>query len=199
LPKKDFHTVHFFKNQSETALTTYYHIGIYQFQVIMRMVSTLLLSKKNGFMFHSSASLIDGKVHVFLAKSGGGKSTIMKLLHPTFSAYADDTLIVMKEGKSYLAYQTPFIEKEAFIQKQSKGYPIRKIYFLQKKPFTSIKEMKNKKILAKKLYQSIWFDLESRQKNLSCVGEFLDHFHDYSVLNFTKGKNEIAEFLSKQT
>jgi len=196
LPKNDFNTVHFYKDQTDTALTTYYHIGIYQFQVIIRMVVNILLAKKKNFIFHASASLKDGKVSVFLAKSGGGKSTIVKLLDPLYKAYADDTLIISRVGSHYLAYQTPFIEKDTLIQKQSNGFPIKGIYFLKKKPNCVLKKITKPQTITKNLFQNIWFDLGYSRNNIANTAVFLDHFQNFYTLGFNKNEKEVSDILT---
>lgn len=196
LPKKDLHTVHFYTNQTDKELTTFYHISIYQFQVIIRIITNILLSKKTSFMLHASASKKNNKIYIFLAKSGGGKSTITKLLHPNFTPYADDTLIIVKEANNYQAYQTPFIEKEDLIKKASNGYPVQGIYFLKKSLTTDLKTLSNNSLLIKKLYQSMWFHSDSPQENFSKIAQFMEAHFSYFQLSFPKKSNEVFALLS---
>ncbi|MEO0185730.1 MAG: hypothetical protein ABIL20_08045, partial [candidate division WOR-3 bacterium] len=61
-----------------------------------------------------------------------GKSTAMTLLSKKFLPVASDTVIIKKEKKEFYVYQTPFLEKDDWVKKDKKKYPLGKIFFLKK-------------------------------------------------------------------
>ena len=80
---------------------------------------------------------------------GAGKSTVIKLLRFHHPAQADDNVIIKKERITpYFFYQTPFIEKEWWVNPSK--YQINKIFFLRKARYTRIEKNRGEKIFIKK-------------------------------------------------
>ncbi|OGK13039.1 hypothetical protein A3A93_03870 [Candidatus Roizmanbacteria bacterium RIFCSPLOWO2_01_FULL_38_12] len=191
LAKVNRNLVHFYEKENDKSLTTFYHIGIYQFQIVLRIVANKLLAKHKSFLLHSSGNEIGDKAHLFLARSGGGKSTIMGLLHPTYKGIADDTIIIKQEGNHYYAYQTPFLEKKPWIKKTPKRYEIGGMYFLHKNPVFSLTKITNKNDLSERVLKSIWFDVDYPRQKVSQIIKLVkqeDYFYD---LVFAKDQKRI--------
>ena len=130
----------FYKFRSNNYVRTYYFISYIQFQILLKSVMDQLLNNNNGLHLHASAALIKDKAYLFLAKSGGGKSTMIKLLQKRYTALADDSIYLKKESGKYYIYQTPLIEKESWLIKTNKRYVFGGIFFLKKsKNFSSMK------------------------------------------------------------
>lgn len=132
-----------YKEKKNRFLEAYYNISIEQFQTVLRRALQELLAHGHGMILHASASLVKGKAFIFSGESGAGKSTMMSLLSEKFPALADDTIIIMREGKKFIVYQTPFREKN-FLIKISKKYPLGKIFFLKKAERVSLEEITKK-------------------------------------------------------
>ena len=197
LPKANRNLVHFYENDDNRCLTTFYHVGIYQFQIVLRVVANKLLAKNRGFLLHGSTNLIHGKAHIFLARSGGGKSTIMELLNPEYEGIADDTIIAKNEGDSFYAYQTPFIERRSWIKKTPNRYEIGGIYFLHKKPEFSLNKIIKKNYLSERILKSVWFDIDFPRQNVNRTIELvnkMDYFYD---LTFAKNRKKLKGLMSE--
>lgn len=87
-----------------------YYISDYERQIPYRFGSLLLavfLPIFSSTMMHSSGVLLDDKVALFMAPSGGGKSTIASLA-PAKTVLSDDQNIVRVEGDELMVYPTPW-------------------------------------------------------------------------------------------
>ncbi len=118
---------HFKKNET----VTYYHDSFNHFYMVLNEVLSKLLAQHNGFILHASSVSIGDNGIVFLGPSGRGKSTIMNMLKDEMKSLGDDSVIIRKCENDYYLYQTPFIEKEGWIEKNSDKHFVKKIYFIK--------------------------------------------------------------------
>jgi hypothetical protein len=109
---------------------TYFTISIAQFSLIIKDVFIDLFTRCNGLILHASASCIQDKAVIFTGKSGIGKTTIMKHLSNNYKPLGDDSIIVRKIKGRYYCYQTPFVEKEYWFERNSMGYPLSHCFVL---------------------------------------------------------------------
>jgi hypothetical protein len=151
--KKNYISFYFKKRKK---ILTYYHIGIAQFQFLLKEVIFDLLTKNKGFLIHCSAIQKNEKAFIFVGKPGSGKSTIRSILSKKYKPLADDSGIVKKERGKYYFYQTPFLEKKS-IKKNSQKYELGKIFFLKKANFFLIKKIQNKKYILKRMIKQFFY------------------------------------------
>jgi len=76
--------------------------------------------KYDSLILHASAvTNRKGDVYVFIAKSGGGKSTVAKNLEKVgYKIIADDAVVFRKLNGSWTIYSTPFLEKTKYPTKK---------------------------------------------------------------------------------
>lgn len=193
--KKQFMSLYEEKNNKE--INTFYQISIFQFQVILRLIINRLLTN-NGFILHGSASNINGRAFLFTGNNGAGKSTTMKLLKSYYPALADDTVIIKKENNDYYLYQTPFIEKEWWVKKNSQKLPLGKVYFLKKESFFKEEIIKEKGLLFEKIIKQFWTEEDefiSRKTKL--IYKFTHNFNNFYYLYFAKNKRKLLNYIQK--
>jgi len=77
----------------------------------------------------------------------------MKLLseQKDVTAFGDDSVAITLTNSGFQAHQTPFVEKESWLQKKTYHLPIQGIYFIQKS-----KEVDTTKILDKETVLSLF-------------------------------------------
>lgn len=159
---------YFYEQKEKNRIITFYYISEQQFEAILRFIIDYLLSK-DGFILHCSASLIDGKANLFLGKSGAGKTTIVTLLNKAYPILIDDIGFIRKIGeKNFYFYQTPFLDKinpYAKITKNSKRYPLGRIFFLQKAHNVKLVDILSKNDVFNKLLSQIWVEKKINIKN----------------------------------
>ncbi len=124
-------------------LITYGYISILQLSIILKEVFIFLLRRK-GFLLHGSSCIKDGCFYVFLARSGGGKSTIAKMLSGKagFIQSGDDLFVVRKEGNNLRFSSPPFIEKEKLFSRQESEQAV--FFFVNKAKFAGLKPIVQK-------------------------------------------------------
>jgi hypothetical protein len=188
--------INIFNKIPRKKIITYYQIGIFQFQIILREILVDLLSKNQGFIIHGSAVAKNNKAIIFTGKNGAGKSTAMNLLHPEFTALADDTVIIRCENKKFYLYQTPFIEKNHWIEKKSGRYLINNIFFLKKALFFRITVIKSKNYLLNRLTKQFWSSQENYQSQFKVLLQFVNRFNKFYFLYFAKDRKELIRLLT---
>ena len=87
----------------------------------------------NGVVLHASSVAEDDSAFVFLARSGGGKSTIMsKLTEKRFGAIADDSLVIAR-GTDGVVRCLPCGSMKQFSGTENiDAAPLKTFYFLEK-------------------------------------------------------------------
>lgn len=189
--------VNFCRLLNKNTIETYYQISLIQLELIINKILQELLSKNKGFVFHASANLINNRASLFLAPSGGGKSTIMTLLSKKFLPLAGDTVIIKKEKKQYYIYQTPFSEKDHWLKKNKERYPLGKIFFIKKAPYFKVKPIINKKIALDLILKQFWTNEMELKKQITHVLSFVGGFKEFYYLYFAKDQQKLINFISK--
>lgn len=180
IKEKTRYIVFYIKNTDRT-LTVNYLISVFHFQILLRQIVNDLLSQHNGLILHASSNLINNKASIFLAPSGGGKSTMMKILSKKYQPLGDDTVIIKKEYKQYFVYQSPMIEKESWIKKGNKRYQLDKIYLLNKSSDYLIKNITDNKIKLDKIFQQFWSDKNTYSKQVKNIIGLTQNIHFYDI------------------
>jgi hypothetical protein len=80
----------------------------YAIDTVIRIVHSLVLAKRGGFLVHSASAIRNGRAFLFSGVSGAGKTTISRLAPPDVTLLTDEISYVRREGEGYQAYGTPF-------------------------------------------------------------------------------------------
>lgn len=192
--KEKQYFVYLYKMRKSNAIETYYQNSYFQFQTVLRHALDILLTKNEGFMVHASASSIHG-AHLFLGKSGAGKSTIMNLLSKKFRSLADDAVIVKKEGKEYVVYQTPFVEKNVILGKTPDPLPLKQICFLHKSSQGKVSKIRDKSALLQQMLEASFIMSETKKK-IAMITEFVNTQDIFYSLSFAKDEKKVLELFS---
>lgn len=187
--------ISFYEKIDSKTIRTYYQISLTQFNVVIRDILCQLLSDHDGFFLHSSCSSVFGYAYIFTGISGAGKSTIMKSLHPTFPALADDTTIIKKEGNVYCCYQTPFIEKEFWINKTSSKRKFRGLYILKKSTKYAIRKITKKEYVISEIMEQVVTKESYVTKQIRSVFTFVNSMESVFELSFGKDRNKIKQLI----
>lgn len=190
--------IHFYEEMSPKTILIYYHISSMQLQLIIRKIIQKLLAKKHGMIFHASASLIKKSAYVFLGASGAGKTTATQLLATKYPPLADDSIIITKEKSIFYFYQTPFPEQSFWIEKKSKGYPLGKIFFLEKASFHKIEKMQNKDEITERFLSQFLTEEEDAKIQMPYLLGLLAQFdHFYKLFFSLQNANEMVKLMGQ--
>jgi hypothetical protein len=84
--------------------------GAYPYAIdsVMRIVHSLMLAERGGFLVHSASAVRGGRAFLFSGVSGAGKTTISRLAPPDVTLLTDEISYVRRAGEYYEAFGTPF-------------------------------------------------------------------------------------------
>jgi len=80
----------------------------YSIDSVLRIVHTLVLARRGGFLLHAASAIRNGRAFIFAGASGAGKSTISKLAPRDVALLSDEISYVQKREAGYVASGTPF-------------------------------------------------------------------------------------------
>lgn len=183
--------------KSPDRLETYYHISLYQLDLVLTHVLQILLSNNNGFFIHTSAVLINNTAHLFLGKSGDGKSTSSQLLKKFYPVLSDDGAILRKEQGHWYLYQTPFPEKNKTMKKTGNKYPVGKLFFLKKASYFKITKLSGKSLLANKLLMQLYSQPDDINRQFHNLVEYVNTHDVFFNLYFKKEATGLKKILEK--
>ena len=179
------------RSDSKNKISTYYSISCYQFRIILMKILDDLLAG-NGFIVHCSAVKLNNKAVLFFANSGGGKSTVSLFLSRYYKVLADDSGIIRKNRGNYYFYQSPNLEKNDFIIKNSNRYDLTAVFLLNKAPYYKIVKKQKKQFIFKKISEQllgvcVTLDNKIKMKFLLKMSyEFKEFYSLYFGLDGTK-------------
>lgn len=192
--KKAF--INFFQCISPTRIKTYYQISLFQFQIILIDILHRCLARKKGFLLHASANSINGQTDIFAGPHGAGKSTLMKILRPTHTARADDSVIIKKSYGKYSMYQTPFIEKESCI-KTYDPYLLGRIFFIRKSNEYRVEKITSKDFVLTEMLKEFWTIGTHKDVQLSHLLDFISSHTKFYYLYFGKSRSQVIQLLDE--
>jgi hypothetical protein len=105
----------------------------YSIDAVLRIVHTLVLARKGGFLAHSASAIRNGKAFLFAGVSGAGKTTISRLAPPDARLLTDEISYVDRRNDGYIAFGTPFTGELAKLG-ENVSAPIAALYLLAKGP-----------------------------------------------------------------
>jgi hypothetical protein len=103
----------------------------YSIDAVLRIVHTLVLAKRGGFLLHAASGIRKGKAFLFAGVSEAGKTTISRLAPPDITLLTDEISYVRPQGDGYLAFGTPFTGELAKLG-ENVSAPIAALYLLAK-------------------------------------------------------------------
>ncbi len=126
------------------------------------------------FFLHAAVVEVDGRSYAFMAKSGTGKTTHVKLWCDHFGERArivnGDKPILRFSGRELMAYGTPWCGKEGYNINTST--PIQGLCFIERSEKNSIRTMNSAEVISKIFHQMI---MPEEERCVSKVLEFLDN------------------------
>ena len=109
----------------------------YSLDSVLRIVHTLLLARKGGFLVHASSAIRNGRAFLFSGVSGAGKTTMARLAPADAALLTDEISYVIRRENSYHAVGTPFYGELARPGENLEA-PIEALYLLAKGPENKI-------------------------------------------------------------
>ncbi len=121
----------------------------YSLDSVLRIVHSLILAERGGFLLHAASAICDGRAYLFSGVSGAGKTTITRLAPPDITLLTDEISYVRPENfrpdkdagvAAYRAFGTPFSGELAKAGENCSA-PIAALFFLEQGPENRIDEI----------------------------------------------------------
>ena len=80
----------------------------YAIDSVLRIVYSLLLVERGGFLAHSASAISGDRAFLFAGPSGSGKTTMCRLASESVRLLSDEISFVLPDGGGYRAFGTPF-------------------------------------------------------------------------------------------
>lgn len=189
LVKKDKHyPLGYRKNFSKKIIETSYYLSPPALNQLLKDVFAYLL-RKDGFLLHGSSLLgPDGMLRVFMAPSGGGKTTTLnRMVGKAYTKFSDDIVLIRRLSGGWRFFSPPFVEK---------NFPPKKLYaqdaefyFLIKSGQTKKVRLSEKGLILKKVLSQIWLSQDVNERLLSLISSFIKDHMFYSLFVSLDSKN----------
>jgi len=105
----------------------------YAVDSVLRIVHSLILARRRGFLLHAASAICDGKAYVFSGISGAGKTTMTRLAPREAVLLTDEVSYIRRQGDTYFSFGTPFAGELARAGENCAA-PIAGLFFLEKGP-----------------------------------------------------------------
>jgi hypothetical protein len=132
----------------------------YALDSLLRILLTMVLLPRGGFLLHGASIVRDGRAYVFFGRSGAGKSTVASLA-PEGSVLTDEISLLRYSNGCWQAHGTPF-----WGEFRSAGinqlFPVAGLYLLTQANEESVELFSMKQALRALLPCVLFF---SREKN----------------------------------
>lgn len=193
---KDIGFVSYYKKVNMNKIITYYHISFTQLQLIIRQALHRILVERDGFILHASAVQVGNSAVCFMGRPGAGKSTAMRLLKSYYPPLADDSVIIVSEGKKFSFYQTPFIEKNSWFNKKENKLPLKAVLFLRKSKQFKIEEIEDREYILGRVVKQVLSDEKLLGEHMQVIFPFVKKTH-FGILFFAKNSKKLASAIAR--
>jgi len=202
ITKSEGKKIRYFKFFFEKIRKTYYvnyHIGFFQFLLLLKKaIEDLLYKTGKGFFIHSSACKFRNKNYIFIGKSGAGKSTIIKLFKSMGGIpLSDDSNILINRHRKIYLYQTPFIESNYKIKKENKPLILDGVFFIHKAKKNKIIPIYNKLYIFRRLTLQLFTRRKITKGQTETLFNFI-HSNKFYHFYFCKSKTKFELFTQQK-
>ncbi len=153
---KDHYYLTLRKDFASRRVIVFYFTSLPTLTILMKEILSFLI-KNDGFLLHASSCLDNkGNLKLFLASSGGGKTTIANLLSKSkfCTKFGDDMVIVKKVKGRWFFFSPPYIEKDALPTKRKAE--LAEMYFVKKSRLASKELLAKKDNVLGEILKQIW-------------------------------------------
>jgi len=154
----------------------------YAIDSVMRIVHSLVLAERGGFLLHAASAIRGGRAFIFSGVSGAGKTTISRLAPSDVTLLTDEISYVREMADGYQAFGTPFAGELGRAGKNLAA-PIAALYFLAKGSTDVARPLKGSSA-ARRLLRNILFFADDRalvEKLFRSACDFVSHLPVYEL------------------
>jgi len=146
----------------------------YSLDSVLRIVHSLILAERGGFLLHSASAICDGRAYLFSGVSGAGKTTMARLAPADITLLTDEISYLRPSAGGYAAFGTPFAGELARAGENCTA-PVSALFFLEKGTENRVDELTSAEAV-RRLMRNILFFAEDRglvEKLLATACDFV--------------------------
>ena len=146
----------------------------YSLDSVLRILHSLILAERGGFLLHSASAICDGRAYLFSGVSGAGKPTMTRLAPADVTLLTDEISYVRPSADGYSAFGTPFAGELARAGENCAA-PVCALFFLEKGAENRIDELTSTEAV-RRLMRNILFFAEDQalvEKLLATACDFV--------------------------
>ena len=128
----------------------------YSIDSVLRIVHSLSLAGRGGFLLHAASAIYEGKAYVFSGVSGAGKTTLTRLAPSNVVLLTDEISYIRSNGDRYLAFGTPFAGELARAGENCSA-PVEGLFFLEKGPENRVETLSAAQALPRLMRNILFF------------------------------------------
>ncbi len=128
----------------------------YSLDSVLRIVHSLILAGRGGFLLHAASAICDGRAYLFSGVSGAGKTTMTRLAPPDVTLLTDEISYLQPRGGGYLAFGTPFAGELAKAGENCAA-SVAALFFLEKGPENRVEEVSSSEAVRRLLRNILFF------------------------------------------
>ena len=146
----------------------------YALDSVLRILHSLILAERGGFLLHAASAIYDGRAYLFSGVSGAGKTTITRLAPPDITLLTDEISYLRPSSDGYAAFGTPFAGELAKAGENCTA-PVSALFFLEKGAGNRVDELSSAESV-RRLMRNILFFAEDHglvEKLLATACDFV--------------------------
>jgi hypothetical protein len=132
----------------------------YSLDSVMRILHSLILADRGGFLLHAASAICDGQAYLFSGVSGAGKTTMTRLAPPDVTLLTDEISYLRPCAEGYSAFGTPF-SGELAKAGENCAAPVACLFFLAQGPENRVDTLPPSEAV-RRLMRNILFFAEDR-------------------------------------
>jgi hypothetical protein len=132
----------------------------YSLDSVMRILHSLILAERGGFLLHAASAICDGRAYLFSGVSGAGKTTMTRLAPPDVTLLTDEISYLRPGSHGYSAFGTPFSGELAKAGENCSA-PVACLFFLAQGPENRVDALPSAEAV-RRLMRNILFFAEDR-------------------------------------
>lgn len=148
----------------------------YALDSVLRILHSLILAERGGFLLHSASAICDGKAYLFSGVSGAGKTTLTRLAPPDVTLLTDEVSYIRwsKNFSEYRACGTPF-SGELAKAGENCAAPVSVLFFLEQGPENRVDQLSASDAMHRLMRNILFFaeDPELVEKILATACDFV--------------------------
>jgi len=128
----------------------------YSLDSVLRILHSLILAERGGFLLHSASAICDGRAYLFSGVSGAGKTTMTRLAPADITLLTDEISYIRPSADRYSAFGTPFAGELARAGENCAAL-ISALFFLEKGAENRVDELTSTEAVRRLMRNILFF------------------------------------------